>query len=75
MVKVKNQVNANVECIISATMKKRLEILNSSYWEHFKYAKELAGYLDLNHPKRVRLEKELNKMLDEIQLLNGTIKH
>ena len=40
-----------------------LEILNASYWEHFKYAKELAGYLDLDHPKRVIAEKELNKII------------
>lgn len=48
----------------------RLQILNSSYWEHFKFAQELAGYLDLDHPKRIKVEKELNKMLDEIRLLN-----
>lgn len=48
----------------------KLEILNCNYWEHFKYAKELAGYLDLNHPKRVRVEKELNNMIDKIKKIN-----
>lgn len=52
-----------------------LEILNSSYWEHFKFAQELAGYLDLHHPKRVRVEKELNIMLDKIRMLNSAEKY
>lgn len=56
-------------------MKQELEILNSSYWEHFKYAKELAGYLDLTHPKRVRVENELNKMLKRIHQINDALKH
>jgi len=47
-------------------MKNELEILNASYWEHFKYAKELAGYLDLKHPKRIRAEEELSKMIKRI---------
>ena len=47
-----------------------LQILNASYWEHFKFAKELAGYLDLNHPKRLKVEKELNKMIDTIHKIN-----
>lgn len=48
----------------------KTRILNSSYWEHFKFAKELAGYLDFDHPKRVKIEKTLNEMLDEIHKLN-----
>lgn len=52
-------------------MENELEILNSSYWEHFKFAKELAGYLDLKHPKRVKLEIEINKMLIRIHELNA----
>jgi len=48
------------------------EILNASYWEHFKFAQELAGYLDLKHPKRVKVEKELNLMLDKIREINKT---
>lgn len=46
-----------------------LEILNASYWEHFKYAKDLALILPLKHPKRVRLDNELNKMLKRIHEL------
>lgn len=58
-----------------AIMTIELEILNASYWEHFKYAKELAGYLDLNHPKRVRVKNELNKMLERIHQINDELKH
>jgi hypothetical protein len=55
-------------------LKHRLEILNSSYWEHFKFAKDLAGYLDFDHPKRVKIEKLLNDMVDEIHQLNKKLK-
>jgi len=44
----------------------RIEILQANYWEHFKFAKELAGFLDLNHPKRLKIEAEMNKLLSEI---------
>lgn len=43
------------------------EILDASYIEHFKYAKELSYYLDLKHPKRVRAEKAVNKIIDELK--------
>ena len=56
------------------SIKHKLEILNSNYWEHFKFAKELAGYLDYNHPKRVKIELKMNDMIDEIQLLNKKLK-
>ena len=51
-----------------------LEILNASYWEHFKWAKELAGYLPLKNHKRVKLEKILNEMIDERHRLANEIK-
>jgi hypothetical protein len=44
----------------------RLEILEASYWEHFKFAKDLSLYLPLDHPKRKVLESEINKLLHEI---------
>ena len=56
------------------SIKHRLEILNSSYWEHFKFAKDLAGYLDYDHPKRIKIENLLNEMVDEIHKLNQEIK-
>ncbi len=49
-----------------------LEILESSYWEHFKIAKDLALYLPLNHPKRVKIDKECHKMITRInKIKNG----
>jgi hypothetical protein len=44
------------------------EILQASYWEHFKAAKDLALYLEPTHPKRIKIESEMNKMLS---VLNG----
>jgi hypothetical protein len=52
-------------------MSNKAEILQASYWEHFKFAKELAMYLPLNHYKRVKIEAEINKIqkqLNEIQI-------
>ena len=54
--------------------KLKLEILNSNYWEHFKFAKDLAGFLDYDHPRRRRIEEKLNEMVDEIHQLNKNIK-
>lgn len=51
------------------TNKTELEILESSYWEHFKYAKDLSMYLPLNHPKRIKVDDELNKMIEKIHEL------
>lgn len=44
-------------------MMNNLEILRANYWEHFKAAKDMALYLDISHPKRIRIEKELNEIL------------
>jgi hypothetical protein len=41
----------------------KLEILEYSYWEHFKYAKDISMVLPVNNPKRLRVEEELNKMI------------
>lgn len=38
------------------------EILQYSYWEHFKAAKDLALILPLEHPRRKTIETELNKI-------------
>jgi hypothetical protein len=48
-----------------------LEILEASYWEHYKWAKDLAHYLPVSSPKRLELEKVLNEMLIEINKLRG----
>jgi hypothetical protein len=41
-------------------------ILNYSYWEHFKYAKDLALILPIDHPKRKQVENELNIILEKM---------
>lgn len=51
----------------------KLEILEASYWEHFKSAKDLASYLPLVHPKRKKLETELNRINEEIHKLKEKI--
>jgi hypothetical protein len=47
----------------------KLPILGSSYWEHFKMAKDLALYLPITHPKRINLEKEINDIQNKINQL------
>ena len=48
------------------------EILQQSYWEHFKAAKDLALYLEPTHQKRVKIEKVINEILIKIKD-NGNI--
>ena len=43
-----------------------LELLQYSYWEHFKFAKDLSFVLPLNHTKRVKIEREINKIQQQI---------
>lgn len=44
-----------------------LQILEASYWEHFKSAKDISRFLPIDNPKRVEIENELNKIAKEIQ--------
>lgn len=46
----------------------RLEILQYSYWEHFKAVKELALIFPPDHFKRILLQKEIDKILLQIKL-------
>ena len=52
----------------------KLEILEYSYWEHFKMAKDIALVLPIDHPKRKKLEKEINEMATEINELKAVVK-
>ena len=52
-------------------MSNKLEILEASYWEHYKFAKDLSTFLPLKHPKRQLLEDELNKQLKELNKLKS----
>ena len=47
----------------------QLELLEASYWEHFKKAKDLSLYLPLKDKRRVELENEMNKILKQIHVL------
>ena len=46
-----------------------LQILLASHQEHFKSAKELAGFLPLNHPRRIAVEGSMNDILNKIHSL------
>ena len=50
-----------------------LEILEYSYWEHFKYAKDLHLILPLGHPKLVRLKEAMDEILPRINKLKRQI--
>ena len=47
----------------------RLQILKESYLEHFKFEADLARYLPLGHPKRIRVNNELTKLVEEMNRL------
>lgn len=49
----------------------KLELLQLSYWEHFKHAKDLALSLPIDHPKRKQIEAEVNKLSTEIQKIKN----
>lgn len=52
-----------------------LEILQSSYWEHFKAEKDVALILPIDHPKRIKLRKEINDLTEKIQRLKKDDEH
>lgn len=45
----------------------KLELLQASYLEHFKFAKDLSYILQISDPKRKKIETELNNIQSEIQ--------
>ena len=49
----------------------KIEILEYSYWEHFKALKDIALILPIEHPKRKKLENEVNKILKELHELKS----
>jgi len=42
------------------------EILLASYYEHLKFAKDFAKYLPIDHPKRLRVENEINSIAQQL---------
>ena len=49
----------------------KIEILEYSYWEHFKALKDIALILPIEHPKRKKLEKATNEILAELYELKS----
>ena len=45
------------------------EILLASYWEHHKVFKEFALIYPIDHPKRVRISKEMNTISEKLKLI------
>ena len=45
------------------------QILLASYWEHHKTAKEFSLIYPIKHPKRLRIEKELNLLSNQLNKL------
>lgn len=43
------------------------EILLASYWEHFNMAKSLSMIYDITDHRRIRIEKEVNKITQQLQ--------
>lgn len=46
-----------------------IEILEYSYWEHFKALKDVSLILPIEHPKRKQLEKATNEILNQLQTI------
>lgn len=44
----------------------RQEILQYNYWEHFKFEKDIAMVLPLDHPKRTAVRKHINELSEQI---------
>jgi hypothetical protein len=44
----------------------RLEILRGSHMEHFKIAKDMAMFMDIDNPRKKIIEDEANKIVHEI---------
>ena len=47
----------------------KLEILLGNYQEHIKFEKELSFIYPIDHPKRIKLIDETNKMIECINKL------
>lgn len=48
----------------------RLEILRGNHAEHFKIAKEMSMYLDVNNPRKRKIEEEANNIVNEIHKIH-----
>ncbi len=48
-------------------MSNRLQILYYSYWEHFKYEKDLSLILPIDHPKRIEISQAVKDIWKDIE--------
>lgn len=48
-----------------------IEILEYSYWEHFKALKDISLTLSIDHPKRKNLEKSTSEILKKLNELKN----
>jgi len=53
----------------------KLEILEGNYWENYKFAKDLALVYPYNHPKRIKIEEEVNIILREINNIKNNVQY
>jgi len=51
----------------------QLQIMQYNYWEHFKFEKDLAMVLPVDHPKRVSMRKATQDLLDKIHTFKNSI--
>lgn len=49
----------------------RLEILRGSHIEHFKTAKDMALFMDIDNPRKKRVEEEANNIINKIHKLKS----
>lgn len=48
----------------------RILILKHSYWEHFKFAKDVSHIYSPEHEKIIELQKTINQISEEIKQLS-----
>ena len=48
----------------------QMEILQYSYWEHFKAEKDLSMILQLDHPRRIMMHQQNQKLTEDIRKLS-----
>ena len=52
----------------------QLEILQYNYWEHYKFEKDIAMVLPIDHPKRIKMREYTADILDKIHKLKNKLK-
>lgn len=55
-------------------LRENLTILSGSYWENFKYVRDIEKTITINNPKLKKLIDRLNAYSDELNELKNYIK-